>query len=46
MALLDAKPLVKYIGAEFKDNLKIKGALKIVKSFSAELMGDKKNIEM
>jgi len=34
----------KYIGSEYKEVFKIKGSIKIVKGFTAEILTDLKNI--
>ena len=43
---IDSRVLEKQIDAEIKDNLKIKGSLKIVKGFTPEMLSEKKNIEI
>ena len=43
---IDPRIVEKHIGSEYKEVLKIKGSIKIVKGFSAELLSDKKNIEL
>lgn len=43
---IDPRILERYIGNNHQNVFKIKGSIKIVKGFSAELLNDKKNIEI
>ena len=46
LSQIDPRIIYQSSNSEFKDNFKIKGSLKIIKGFAAELSSDRKTVDL